>query len=404
MKRVLIVSLVLTMLFVVCFSSVSAESGGINPVESGSDYKGKYEDMITTFEDGDYKAAWESAKIVYEADSNYMNIFRYYSYLRARVELLPQKKYQEAYYLFSLLAGQKQVFADSDGYALYAQGLQYEADGDLEKARACMLEAFDLGVNEAASHISITPVSNKTIEISLTNSTATSLQVSWIDESGNGPYRVTYSPSGISSLTESKQVVNDKKLTLRNLLPDTQYAVTVTKENAPSNFVTEVFSTNSPEKVDYGKAHSIRISFYQLDRATVKKLGISGTVNNKQDKTIKLVEDGFKRGNRKPSDESYDFYARIHYSSDSENKLNKDTKAQFTYILRSSTSPTVSVGKVQEIILQKDTLNQSFYTECLTDLMDLLYENGGFDGEYFSIDVYIDNEYLGSQDIVIRQR
>ncbi|MBR4459059.1 MAG: fibronectin type III domain-containing protein [Clostridia bacterium] len=395
-------SVLLAAVMLVSLGTALAEGGGIDPVRSDADYKQRYEEMKGYFEDGDYEAAWEVAQVVYGTNPNYEDIFLYYSYLNARLVLIPAGRYTEAYYALDLLAGRK--FADSEGYAHFAMGLYYHDQGDAENTYTWMVKAFNAGINEAAPYITPMPVSVKSITLTLKSAAETALSVSWTDSNGAGPYRVTCVPVGMSTPVRD-ETTEAMTASFRDLLPDTEYTVTVAKASAPSNAATEVYSTGKAATVDSARAHSVKIELYQVDRASVKSFntnGVANTINSMKNKYVVLSADGYTRGNRKPSDSRDDFYLRINFAGD--DKLASDTTARFTYVFRSNTDPMVSVGKTESVTLEKGWKTHSFYSDCLTDLMDLMHENGAFSGSSFMVEVYMDNQYIGSQEFAVSQR
>lgn len=400
MKRFLSIFMAVTMLLSV--SAALAEQGtapgGIDPVGNNVDYT-RYDEMKGYFEDGDFEAAWEVAQEIYTANSSYEDIYLYYQYLRALVVLIPEGEFAEAYHIFNLLAGRN--FEKSKGYSCFAMGLKYYAEGDAENKNTWMVTAFNEGINEAKDYIDIIPPDEVTIELSLKDSSETSLSVSWTDSNGSGPYRVTCIPVGMSTPIQDK-TVNAKKADFRDLLPDTSYSIKVAKANAPSNADTETYATKEAWTVDGAIAHSVRIEVYQLDRSEVKKNGVSNTINTKKGKYIVLSTEGYTRGNRKPSDSRDDFYLRVNFAGNE--KYSESVQTKFTYVLRSNTDPMVSVGKTETVTLERGRLAHSFFSECLTDLMDQLYENDGFSGDSFIVEVYMNNQYIGEQEFAIKQR
>lgn len=385
----------------------------ISATQSDEAYQLKYDDMIAAFNDGEYEEALEYADEVFSADSSYKDILKYDLYLRALIEDIPDKEYKKAYETFALLSGSG--FEKSEAYAAYALGhIQWQEGtlgggtydyGKLREARENLQIAGNKGINEALLDVlalnNIIPADDEnTSEQSIlmqVDADATSMTVTWKDKPAAGPFLVIWSLEGIPTPV-GRMETEQFQATLTGLLPDSAYLVKVTETKSSSYYESGVFYTQPALQVSDNQAHRIKISPYLLDRASVTRLGVDKVVNTQKDKCIRIAEDGYTPGNRKPSESRNDLYAYISFAAD---KLKEETTVQFTYILRSDTNPVISVGKTDEVTLRKDKLNQSFYTSCLTELLDQLYENGGLAGETLVMEVYMNDLYMSTQDIIL---
>ena len=232
------------------------------------------------------------------------------------------------------------------------------------------------------------------------NHTSTSLILRWDDETALGQFTVTYMPAGIDS-QKLTQTVNDTSVTLEGLLPNTQYTVSVSSPRNPSYSGKNNYWTEQASPVPEETARIQSIKLYQLDRSSVNKLGkalkvINTNNDGKTDKCIDITEDGYSPSGRKPSETNYDTYVCWAFFKD---KSAASKQVEITYILR--LDDKISVGKTEERRLDKEGFET--ITDNLTDLMDILYEDTGINGEEMTVDIYLNNQHMGTKTISLKK-
>lgn len=461
-------------LCVVCFMNANVFTGF---AEGSSGYQQAYLAMQEEFERGNYADAYTAARIVYEEAPMYQDIVNFYHYLTALQVYLPEKQYKEAYDIFQSLALRK--FQKSEGYAAYAMGCQYEADGDYTEALDQFNAAFTNGIDEAyqkiqdcrrksnedkynqamalqrqKSYLAAAEIfgalandypdarqkekecryyaaeeysrngkyeeaanmftglgdykdsAQKAIQnrawasggnngnklgLRLEDSTSTSLTLKWDDETALGTFTVAYMPAGIESqMITSTQ--NDTRIKLEKLLPNTQYTVSVSSPSNTSYFEKNNYWTNqAPPITDY-HIRSVTIIPYQLDRASVRSFGVDAVISagSNSDRCIELSNVGLRAPDRKPSETNYDTYVLVRFFAD---EFASPKQAEATYVLR--LDGKISVGKKEIINLPEK--GYKIISANITDLMDVLYENTKIIGSDLTVDVYLDNQHMGTK-------
>ena len=234
--------------------------------------------------------------------------------------------------------------------------------------------------------------------LKLESAASTTLTIKWDDEPKLGAFTVTCMPAGIESqstvITQS-----DTTVTLEGLLPNTQYTVSVSSPKNTSYFEKNSFWTNqAPPVTDYN-VRGVTIVPRQLDRSSVRSLGIDSVINftGNSDKCIELSEEkGYPLPDRKPSETAYDTYVSIGFFAD---KFDAPKQAEMTCILR--LDGKISAGKTETVQLPE--MGYKIILVNVTDLMDILYENTKVDGSDLIIDIYLNGQHMGAKTLPIEK-
>lgn len=356
--------------------------------------------------DGDYAAALEQFNIAFtdNVDEAYQKIqdCRKKSsegkYNQA-VALQRQKSFLAAAEIFDSLVNDYSDAREKAKECYYYAAEEYSREGKYEEAADLFTELGDYKDSEqkaiqTRSWASGGSDSNK-LGLRMEDSTSTTLTLKWDDETALGTFTVAYMPAGIESqiITNTQ---NDTSITLERLFPNTQYTVSVSSPSNTSYFEKNNYWTNQAAPVTDYNIRRVTLIPRQLDRISVRSLGVNGVINTKgdSDKCIELSEDGYHIPDRKPSETNYDTYLFISFFGD---EFAVPQQVEITYVLRLDSK--ISVGRTET-----DQLPEKGYkmiSANLTELMDILYENTGMSGADLTIDVYLNGQHMGTKTIPI---